>query len=63
MALAAAAQAWSDSGLELSDGEKQRSGVYLGTGMGGANSLDEMFGKLYREEAARVSPLFVTKIM
>ena len=63
MALAAASQAWTDSGLELSDREKQRSGVYLGTGMGGANSLDEMFGKLYREDAARVSPLFVPKIM
>jgi beta-ketoacyl-acyl-carrier-protein synthase II len=63
MALVAASQAWTDSGLELNDVEKQRSGVYLGTGMGGANSLDEMFGKLYRENAARVSPLFVTKIM
>ncbi|HEX9113516.1 MAG TPA: beta-ketoacyl-[acyl-carrier-protein] synthase family protein [Nitrospirota bacterium] len=63
MALAAASQAWTDSGLELNDVEKQRSGVYLGTGMGGANSLDEMFGKLYRENAGRVSPLFVAKIM
>jgi beta-ketoacyl-acyl-carrier-protein synthase II len=63
MALVAASQAWTDSGLELNDVEKQRSGVYLGTGMGGANSLDEMFSKLYREGASRVSPLFVTKIM
>ncbi len=63
MALAAASQAWTDSGLDLSDEEKHRSGVYMGTGMGGANSLDEMFGKLYREDVARVSPLFVTKIM
>ena len=63
MALAAASQAWSGSGLELSDEEKLRSGVYLGTGMGGANSLDEMFGKLYKNDATRVSPLFVTKIM
>ncbi len=63
MAVAAASQAWTESGLELCEEEKQRSGVYLGTGMGGANSLDEMFGKLYRDEAVRVSPLFVTKIM
>jgi 3-oxoacyl-[acyl-carrier-protein] synthase II len=63
MALIAAGQAWRDSGLELSEEEKQRSGVYLGTGMGGANSLDEMFGKLYKSGAARVSPLFVPRIM
>jgi 3-oxoacyl-[acyl-carrier-protein] synthase II len=63
MAIAAASQAWRESGLELGEEEKQRSGVYLGTGMGGANSLDEMFGKLYKNDATRVSPLFVTKIM
>ena len=63
MALVAAGQAWRDSGLELGEEEKQRSGVYLGTGMGGANSLDEMFGKLYKNGAARVSPLFVPRIM
>ncbi len=62
MALAAASQAWADAGLELGDEEKQRSGVYLGTGMGGANSLDEMFLRLYKNDA-RVSPLSVTKIM
>ncbi len=63
LALAAASQAWADAGLELREEERQRSGVYLGTGMGGANSLDEMFGKLYKADASRVSPLFVTKIM
>ena len=63
LALAAASEAWNDSGLVLHEEEKQRSGVYLGTGMGGACSLDEMFGKLYKTEATRVSPLFVTKIM
>jgi len=63
MALVAAAQAWKGSGLDLNEEEKERSGVYLGTGMGGANSLDEMFVRLYKNDAARVSPLSVTKIM
>jgi 3-oxoacyl-[acyl-carrier-protein] synthase II len=63
MALAAASEAWADSGLELSEDEKRRSGVYFGTGMGGAHSLDEMFSRLYKNDAERVSPLFVTKIM
>ncbi len=63
MALAAASQAWTDAGLELREEEKRRSGVYLGTGMGGANSLDEMFARLYKNDAPRVSPLSVTRIM
>ncbi len=63
LALAAATQAWDDAGLELGAEEKQRSGVYLGTGMGGANSLDETFLRLYKNDASRVSPLSVTKIM
>ncbi len=63
LALAAATQAWDDAGLELGAEEKRRSGVYLGTGMGGANSLDETFLRLYKNDASRVSPLSVTKIM
>ncbi len=63
MALAAAAQAWADAGPEPGADERGRSGVYLGTGMGGANSLDEMFLKLYKNDAPRVSPLSVTRIM
>jgi len=63
MALAAASQAWDDSGITLTEEEKNRAGVYLGTGMGGSPSLDELFVQLYRKSASRVNPLFVTKIM
>ena len=63
MAIAAAAEAWSDSGLALDDEEKEQSGVYMGTGLGGAHSLDAMFYRLYREDKSRVSPLSILKIM
>ena len=63
MALAAASQAWSDSGLTLYGEEKNRAGVFMGTGQGGAQSLDEICIQLYREEKARVSPLSIVKIM
>jgi 3-oxoacyl-[acyl-carrier-protein] synthase II len=63
MALAAASQAWDDSGITLDEEEKNRAGVYLGTGMGGSPSLDELFVQLYKNAASRVNPLFVTKIM
>ena len=63
MALAAALQAWDDSGIVLDGEEKNRSGVFMGTGQGGAQSLDEICIQLYREEKSRVSPLSIVKIM
>lgn len=63
LALVAASQAWSDSGLSLSDKEKKRSGVYMGIGMGGARSVDEVSQELYKKDAPRISPLSVVKIM
>jgi len=48
MALAAALQAWDDSGIVLDGEEKNRSGVFMGTGQGGAQSLDEICIQLYR---------------
>jgi len=63
MALAAAIESWSDSGLTLSDEEREQSGVYMGTGLGGAHTLDAMFSKLYKEDKLRVSPLSIVKIM
>jgi 3-oxoacyl-[acyl-carrier-protein] synthase II len=63
MAIAAATEAWNDSGLVLDDEEREQSGVYMGTGLGGAHSLDAMFYRLYREDKSRVSPLSIVKIM
>jgi len=63
MALAATSQAWGDSGLTLDNEEKERAGVFIGTGMGGAKSLDHVCTQLYKEDRSRVSPLSIVKIM
>jgi 3-oxoacyl-[acyl-carrier-protein] synthase II len=63
MALAAAKGAWSDSGMVLGDDEKKRAGVYMGTGLGGAQAIDGVSYSLYKQEASRVSPLSILKIM
>ena len=62
-ALAAASQAWKDSGMELSEGEKRRSGVYLGTGMGGARTLEDSYEQLFRQQVKRLHPLTVVMVM
>jgi 3-oxoacyl-[acyl-carrier-protein] synthase II len=63
MALAAAMDAWKDSGLELAESEQERAGVFIGTGMGGSQSVDESSRVLYDEKKERVNPLTVVKIM
>ena len=62
-ALAAASQAWKDSGMELSEEEKRRSGVYLGTGMGGARTLEASYEQLFRQQVKRLHPLTVVMVM
>lgn len=62
-ALAAAADAWKDSGIALTDEEKLRSGIALGTGMGGAATLDETYVQLYKKNADRVKPFTVLMAM
>lgn len=62
MALAAARQAVDDSGdgFEAASG---RTGVYWGTGMGAAETLDSSYRALYREDAWRVKPTTVVTSM
>jgi len=62
-AVVAAAQAWRDAGLELSEEEKKRGGVCLGTGMGGAGTLEDSYAQLFLHNARRVHPLTVVMAM
>ncbi len=62
-ALVAASQAWKDAGMELSEEEQRRSGVYLGTGMGGARTLEDSYEQLFRHQAKRLHPLTVVMVM
>lgn len=62
-ALAAADQAMEYSGLEKSGVDRCRVGVYWGTGMGGAETIDAGYKALYTTGIWRVHPLSVIKSM
>jgi beta-ketoacyl-acyl-carrier-protein synthase II len=62
-ALAAADAAAHDSGLFLTDAQKRRSGVHLGTGMGAANALEDAYVQLLDRDPDRVKPLTVVTVM
>jgi 3-oxoacyl-[acyl-carrier-protein] synthase II len=57
-ALVAVRQAVADARLELDDNDAQRAGVYWGTGLGGATSIEEAYRRLYGGNA-RVRPTSV----
>lgn len=59
----AAVDAAIDAAFESSGADKKRAGVFIGTGMGGAQSIDEMYMQVYKNNAARVNPLLITRIM
>ncbi len=46
-ALVAARQAIADASLDLSEAESHRAGVYWGTGLGGASTIEESYRMLY----------------
>ena len=62
-ALVAAAQAVSDAGLGFSDADRERAGVFVGTGMGGAQTTEDGYLTLYAEGADRVRPYTVLMAM
>jgi 3-oxoacyl-[acyl-carrier-protein] synthase II len=62
-ALVATSQAWKDARLSLNAKEKERAGVYIGSGMGGANTIEEEYDQLFRHNADRIKPLTVLMVM
>jgi 3-oxoacyl-[acyl-carrier-protein] synthase II len=62
-ALAAASQAWKDSEPSLDAKEKERAGVYIGCGMGGGNTIEDLYDQLFKHNAYRVKPLTVLMVM
>jgi beta-ketoacyl-acyl-carrier-protein synthase II len=62
-ALVASQQAVDDSGLDLPNADRDRIGVCLGTGMGGAASIEEGYVRLYRDNASRLKPFTVLMAM
>ncbi len=63
MALVAARQAVEDAALVIGEDERTRAGVYIGTGMGGASTLDESYHELLLSENPRLRPFSVLLAM
>lgn len=62
-AIAASTQALSVSGLKPEGAARDRMGVYWGTGMGGAHTLEASFKRLYADRDWRARPLTVVMAM
>jgi 3-oxoacyl-[acyl-carrier-protein] synthase II len=62
-AVAAAGRALAASDLDLASANRERIGVYWGTGMGGAHTLDASFKTVYGAGEWRVRPLTVVMAM
>ena len=59
LALIAANRALADSVFEFRAAERQRSGVFLGTGMGGIHTIDGGYQTLYGENSDRIKPFMI----
>jgi 3-oxoacyl-[acyl-carrier-protein] synthase II len=62
-ALAAAAQAIAASGIDLAGADRERIGVYWGTGFGGAHTLEASYKQVYARQEWRMRPLTVVMAM
>ena len=57
--LAAAIQAWKDCGLQVTEGNAERVGVNMGSGIGGLPRIEETHAELTQRGPRRISPFFV----
>jgi nodulation protein E len=62
-ALLACAEAWSQSGLGLTEAEAANTAVYIGTAVGGSDALDAAYRDLYRDDCLTLPPLTVPRAM
>lgn len=63
-AMAAAVQSFEDAGFEnLTDEQKERTAVIIGSGIGGVEKLYETSVTLFSEGARRVSPFFIPSVI
>lgn len=58
-AVAASKMAVEDSGLEIDDSNRERVGVFIGSGIGGLATLEEQTEKMLDGGMGRVSPFFI----
>lgn len=61
--LATAKMAFNQSGLKITDQNTERTGVFVGCGMGGLPIIEEQHSKLIEKGPSRVSPFFIPSII
>jgi 3-oxoacyl-[acyl-carrier-protein] synthase II len=59
MAMAATKEAWAQSGLTEADYDPNRSGVLVGSGIGGLKSLEDNHAKMLASSPSRISPFMI----
>jgi len=62
-AVVAAREAVAQSGIVLEGALSERTAAIVGTGVGGALTMDEAYRRVYFEKAARVHPLTIPRLM
>jgi 3-oxoacyl-[acyl-carrier-protein] synthase II len=62
-AVAASQMAYDDSGLKVTDDNRERIGVFVGTGMGGIPALEESHRILMEKGPGRISAFFIPSII
>jgi len=62
-AMAAAAKAVRQSGMDFSQGDQYRNGVLIGSGIGGLEEIEQQHIQLFDRGPSRVSPFMIPKLM
>jgi nodulation protein E len=62
-ALVAAGEAVRDAGVEIDEALGRETAVVIGTGVGGMTTIDENYHRLYAENATRLPPFTIPKLM
>ena len=62
-ALVASHEAVNDAGLAIAEEERDRAGVSIGTGIGGAGTQDVLYRRYYAEKVPRAHPLSIPRTM
>jgi nodulation protein E len=62
-AVVAAREAIAQAKISFADGLSERTATIIGTGVGGQTTHDDSFKRLYRDNATRVNPLTIPKLM
>jgi 3-oxoacyl-[acyl-carrier-protein] synthase II len=59
LGMAAAIEAFGDSGLEVTDTNAERMGVYIGAGIGGVATIEKTTATYFEKGPRRVSPFYI----